>query len=542
LREAIPGPCSHGRISMPINAPRRLVGRRQVAWFGCQPPQDGQTAFKDRGFLVTSCTDSQLTEPAFLAGLSAVIFTQRADKPTQIVQSLRDHAKRLLNHDCQIILRPRSKELSQDPSILRNVLDGLRLPRTGLPHKDAGKTASELAVDAIPPLPHVAFFDESVSWGFIANVVADNALGAAPNLALKITVDDVVTKLDPDAELLIRRAFWDCSDVHLVAMEGGRSGVRVYRGYAELAGGLHAQWPQPHFVKLGDRTKILEEYEIYEENVDPYIPFHLGPHLIRERCCLGASEGVLVGDYVEESESLRDCASEGRAATAIACLFDRTLLGWHRRWEEVSTPLSRGLLHRFPRMSRISNGRYARARALGATRDLNELRTLFERCNSEPILVGPIHGDLHAANVRVRATDAIVIDFCAHVDFPLVYDAACLEASLLVEGFADDKREIEDWLSSIAQLYEHPVTDGSLPHPNPKDRSCWFHACVRQIRRYARQWERGKDQYAGALAVALLTKAVKDKNAPEPEASRRAAAYVLAERVLWSTFGPQDGS
>jgi hypothetical protein len=522
---------------MSINAPRRLVLKKQVAWFASDPPENARKAFEDRGFLVTSSTATQLGDPGFLSGLSAVIFSQSAEKPMQIAQNLSEHAERLLNYGCQVIVRPGSKELSEDPRLIVNLLDAMGLPRTGLPEKPSGKQAAEKPVVAIPPLPHVVFFGEAVPWSFIANTVANNAPDAAPNLALQITVDDVVKKLDGDAELLVRRAFSDCLNVHLVAMEGGHSGVRVYRAYAELAGGFHAQWPQPHFVKIGERATILKEYEMYEDDVDPYIPFHLGPHLIRERCCLGAKEGVLVGDYVEESESLRDCASQGRAATAIACLFDRTLLGWHRRWKEVPVPLSRGLIQRFPRMRKISNARYARARALGATRDLDELRALFELCDSIPVLVGPIHGDLHAGNVRVRATDAIVIDFCAHLDFPLVYDAASLEASLLVEGFADDKREIQEWLTSVAPLYDHPVTGGRLPHPNPKDRSCWFHACVRQIRRYARQWECVGDQYAGALAVALLAKAVKDKSAPEPEASRRAAAYVLAERVLWTTFG-----
>ncbi len=522
---------------MPINAPRRLVGRKQVAWFGTEPPADGKKAFEDRGFRVTSCTEVELRNPAFLAGLSAVVFSQSVEKPLQIAQSLENHAQRLLNYDCLVILRPASITLSEDPSIFTNVLVKLHLWTAGLPSKEAAKLKWQESGDAAPPLPHVAFYGYAVSWLFIANEVADNPSGTAPNLALKISVDDVVRKLDPDSELLIRRAFWDCADIHLVAMDEGNSGVRVYRAYAELAEGLYGQWPQTFFVKIGDRSKIFAEYTMYEVNVDPYIPFHLGPHLARERCCLGASLGLIVGDFVEESESLRDCAYQGRAATAIACLFDRTLLGWHRSPRKVSTPLSESLLHCFPR--KISTSRFARAQALGATQNLSQLRLLFERCKSEPVLVGPIHGDLHAANVRVRATDAIVIDFYAHRKFPLLYDAACLEASLLVEGFADDSREIQEWLQSLTPLYEEPLLDGTLPHPNPKDRSCWYHACVRQIRRYARQWECGQGQYAAALAVALLTKATKDKDAPEPESSRRAAAYALAEIVLKKTFGEQ---
>jgi len=403
--------------------------------------------------------------------------------------------------------------------------------------------------DGDPPPPHARYFDESVPWTSIANFISESPPGDAPNHSLNIRIDDWDdvgnrhnSQLGKASDLLIRRAFSDCADVHLVPMplNDGHSGVPVYRAYAELAKGQLGRWPLPHFVKIGDRGKIFAEYGNYEDNVDPYVPFHLGPHLIRERCCLGAREGVIVGDYVEESESLRDSARKGCAAPAIACLFDRTLLGWHRQARKKMSPIYMELRHCFPR--KIHSVRIARARGLGAKRDLDELRALFERCTTMPVLVGPIHGDLHASNVRVRATDAIVIDFCAHRDFPLVYDAACLEASLLVEGFGNDRRDPQEWLGSLISLYDHPPLDGTLPHSNPKNRSFWFHACVHQIRRYAKQWECGKHQYAGALALALLTKASKDNDVTDPEAFRRAAAYVLAERVLSVSFGPQTNA
>jgi hypothetical protein len=196
---------------------------------------------------------------------------------------------------------------------------------------------------------------------------------------------------------------------------------------------------------------------------------------------------------------------------------------------------------------------------MGASGDVDRLRELFSRCTSEPVLVGPIHGDLHAANVRVRAADAIVIDFlgCKHAH-PLVYDAACLEASLLVDGFEGDKRfardkrgpqrKMEDaraWFNAIEILYEHvPLHSDHTPH-NPKDPSAWFFACVRQVRLYARRMERGDGQYAGALAIALLKKASKDPDVSDGENFRRAAAFALAERVLVAAFSsesPEDSA
>lgn len=520
---------------MPINSPRRMLGRKQVAWLGSPPPDDARKAFEERDYLVTQCSYDDLVQPAYLAGLSAVVFSQSPDKPLQVAKDLEKYAKVLLDHDCLAILRPGSLELSETPTIIANALAKLRIWTAGLPIDEAAKFVWQDPVGSVPPPPYAVFFSWTIPWFTIANAVAANPPGPPPNAALAITPTTVESGLSADSRLLLQRAFADCADLHLEAIEEGNSGVSVYRAHAELAQGVLGMWPQPYFVKIGDRFKIYQEYKIYEERVDPYIPFHLGPHLIRERCCLGASKGLIVGDFVEESESLRDCACEGRAAAAIACLFDRTLLGWHRSPNRVQRSMAAGLAGFFPR--KIDPPRFALAEALGATRSLGQLRSLFDCCTSEPVLAGPVHGDLHAANVRVRATDAIVIDFFAHRDFPLVYDAASLEASLLVEGFADDKRSIEEWQRSLASLYRASLFERTLLHPSPKDPSSWFHACIRQIRRYARQWECGENQYAGALAVALLIKATKDKQAAEPEASRRAVAYVFAEKLLVETFG-----
>ncbi len=487
---------------------------------------------------------------SYLAGLSAVVFTQSDTKLQRIGHELKAHARTLLDQDCRIIVQAvERRELNGLSIIARAVKEG-KLAAVGLPSEDpAKKTLGHGSEPGEPPLPHVRVYGESASWSAVANFIMEHPAGPAPSQTLKLTVGGI----ENDSQLpagygpLLRRAFYDCADVYLSPMDDGRSGVNVYCAYAELEASIHGRWPLPYFVKIGDRQKVFEEYMNYEDNVDPYVPFHLGPHLIRERCCLGAKLGVIVGDFVEGSESLVDCARDGRAASAISCLFDRTLGGWHRgaqRKDDESCQLGKGFLSRFPRPNRLSAGRFERACELGATKTLLELRALFECCTSSPVLVGPIHGDLHAANVRVRATDAIVIDFYAHKLGPLVYDAACLEASLLVDGFACRNRAqigASEWLRSIESLYDHVPLEDVPTHPNPKNPSCWYHACVRQIRLYAREMEHGEYQYAAALALALLIKATKDSDAQEPEASARAIAYVLAERVLSNTFAKKEG-
>jgi hypothetical protein len=357
-------------------------------------------------------------------------------------------------------------------------------------------------------------------WSELADTVVAHPPGDAPSQTLTI---DGVAELSASHETLVRRAFHDCKEVHLVRQSEGRSGVNVYGAYAQLSGGLFGEWPLPYFVKIGDRRKVFLEFQNYEGRVDPYVPFHLGPHLVRERCCLGAGDGIIVGDFVEESESLSTCASTGRAAAAIACLFDRTLRGWHRFAANEQTVI--GHLPATIRKERVDGG----AR-FGATRPLAELDALIKKFPKGTMLVGPIHGDLHASNVRVRGTDAILIDFLAAQPGPVLRDPATLEASLLVECLTQPNA-VTAWFSEIDELYTPAAFKTPPGYWHPKKPSSWFRACVRQVRMYAREMERAEGQYALVLAIALIHKASKGGEAAG-DADRRAAAYYLGSRLI----------
>lgn len=518
---------------------KRPRERAAVAWLGDLPPTDVLELFVARGFVTYPCDEEKLNNPSFLAGLSAVIFTQDPTRPTRVVKQIGAHAETLLDFDCQVIVRvasavviPGQEGTTSFVGLVAKAVQRLKLPNAGISTLDPTLVSGRAEVGD-PPRPYVHIVDLAVPWPAIANGIASDTPGAPPNYeGLKITSE---VTLSPTHELLMRRAFADCSDIHLSPMAGGRSGVDVYRAYADLSNGTLGPWPLPYFIKVGQRAKIYKEYQNYKAVVDPYVPFHLGPHLIEERCHLGAKEGILVGDYVENSESLNTTAKNGRSAQAIACLFNTTLDGWYRFATEKPVPLTKIL--RFPDLSKLAD-RVARARALGATTTPEQLEEVFGRCaTATPVLMGPGHGDLHASNILVRASDAIVIDFLAHKNMPLVYDVACLEASLLVDGFVQDVRDIPVWLSSVACLYDGAILDQKGGSTHPKDPSAWFFGCASQVRLYARQLERHKGQYAAALAIALLSKAAKDGALAEPENSRRAVAYYFAEKLLLGTFG-----
>jgi hypothetical protein len=507
----------------------RSAARRMVAWLNTPPPCKGLTAFKRRGFEVVQCSDLDLEDPAFLSGLSAVIFSQDPQKLFRVVEELKRHSRLLLDMDCRILVRP------ADIGLTSFFIE--HLPRLGL---DVVVTGRDGFQRTIPPHPFIRFSPEP--WERLANVVIESVPGHAPNLALKPWLEDRIDQdgkkhkvyLKKGAIRLLQRAFWDCASLHLNLLEGGRSGACVFRADAELKG-LRSGWPQPYFVKIGPRGKIYQEYSAFINNVRPYIPFHLRPRVLETRCFLGATQGIMVGDFVGESESLSYCARDSRSSPAIACLFDRTLIGWHRRAESRNTTMASLLQDRFPKV--MPPERIKKARELGSHYDLTDLRRLFEGAPAGEIMVGPIHGDLHAENVRVRANDAIVIDFLAHQSGPILFDAATLEASMLVDCFP--KVGDQEWLDSISSLYRGTLLVNAPSGKDLKSRFYWFHASVHQIRRHARQWGE-PNQYATALSVALLVKASKDPQAKDKEDFRRAAAYVLAERILVESFGPRS--
>src|SRR5258708_20089273 len=89
-RVATPGRSSHERHEMAIEL-ARLRGRKQVAWLRDAPPEEARRALEEREYLVTQCTDDELQDPAYLSGLSAVIFFQTHPKPLHLTRNFVEH-------------------------------------------------------------------------------------------------------------------------------------------------------------------------------------------------------------------------------------------------------------------------------------------------------------------------------------------------------------------------------------------------------------------------------------------------------------------
>lgn len=521
----------------------QIRNRTLVACIGEVPTENNLAEFINRHLSVEAATEDNLQNPTYLSAVSTVVFTQQVEKLRLLPTLLRKHARFLLDHDCVVIVRIAQSKVHNCRSIVIQEIGNLKLPTTGLTSEDTNGVTTDEVGSGSPLLPHISLFGSATTWKDVAQAIIATPPDQGPNLSLEINVKDEdklrdEQKLRSDERLLIQRAFSDCNKVYLESLDDGRSNAKVYLAHIFLTQPhIPDAWLTPRFVKIDSRKQIFTEYTNYKDNVDPYIPFNLGPNLDKERCCLGAKKGILVGDFIEESESLNNCASQNRAISAIACLFNKTLHGWYHAAKPEDIPLTKSLSFPFFRCVK-TDARINRAFQLGATKSPKELNDLFNQCSTElPVLVGPTHGDLHAKNIRVRETESILIDFCAYKTRPLVYDAAFLEASLLVDGFINGAVAPQLLIDSIKPLYLNVHSEHHHRPKIPNDQTKWFYACVRQIRLHGKQMELTKKQYAAALSVALLLKASKDLDAIEPESSIRAVAYFLAETVLVSTFG-----
>lgn len=527
------------------------VPRLKIAFFSELPEESIEARFKERGFVCVDCTESQLTDPNFVSLLDAVVFSQNPNKRRGLNKVL-ETIPLLLNNDVRVYVRiaaDPNKTSSARDQIVRTLLD-LQVPMANISRDEwlqipEAKREREKAFLA----PYVYLVDASADWSKIAHVICDRPAGDTPNTALEIEGStNLANGEDPAIHqehlLLVQRAFHDCDELHVEPMIDGLSGAPVFKVYAKLRnaqGALPSKWPYLYFVKLGPRKKIADEYDRYVGRAIHHVPFHLGPRLRLGRCNLGASQGILVGDFVEGAESIRDCASAGRAGHAIANLFDKTLGPWRKQAHDSKRSLKEYLGKKWLTENRqeiaLPPQRAAIVTRLGGTPDIAPLRKAFEQIGGHPgTICGPAHGDLHATNVLVRNGDAIIIDFEKMEDeFPMLYDPASLEAGLVVDGFVRDKRAEnapDKLLELIRPLYSGDALTALTAPYHAANPASWLFDCAAQIRALSRHAECATGQYAMVLALCLIRKGCNPHPFGPIHENLRAISFVLGQSAL----------
>jgi hypothetical protein len=527
--------------------------RRTVGFLGQKPSGSGLEVFKLREFEVRETTVDEMRHSETIAQLGAVILTQ-PDKLSELRQII-DIVPHLLDNDVRVYIRLAEPEKRRAIARLL-VVNSLR--EKGIP------TANLYPAEwrELPPhlqeregsrfMPSVYISDAEDSWVKIATIVCDHPAGPSPKLKLDFdpkSLDDGFRDADRHAErvLLLQRAFHDCSDLRLSFLPGGLSGASVCKAYACPEAGLVEAYPHLYFIKIGPRKKIIEEHDKYGGYLLEYVPFHLGPRLRPERCNLGSTQGILVGDFVEDTESLVACARGGRCGHAISNLFDRTLAGWRKKPhpdpnQTLATHLAKKWQIEGSAASIVlPDSRVKLVKQLGGLTDILPLKQIFEQYAATTPLCAPAHGDLHAANVLVRHGDAIIIDFeKIEPHYPLTYDPASLEGGILVEGFVEDLKEQEKKISpkELVDLLKPLYTMNALI--KRREASCvrgsaaeWYYDSVNQIR--MRSWpDEQPGQYALTLALCLIRKGCNTYDGISKEQDiLRAIAFFFGQSILY---------
>jgi Phosphotransferase enzyme family len=345
---------------------------------------------------------------------------------------------------------------------------------------------------------------------------------------------------DCDSEdiVLLRRGFSDCTEVRFSTLIGGRSAA-TFQAFARLQDSKAGPYPLPFFVKLDRYGKIKREIENYQDCTALFIPFYARPNIDLNRCVLGAERGLIVGNFVEHSDSLRELVERGTAQAAINSLFEDALRGWRTQayvghgspWHApLARSLGGGAIKQFSPRARNRADAYAReAAALGASLTATEIGQMLDELLPIPHRIALCHGDLHGDNIRVRAGHAILIDFAAVERGPLVADPAALETALVLRASAHES----DWSTVASELYgiEHLEALPAPREPSAPLSALWN--SVRQIRRFGLAEQLTRQEYATAAAVYLLRHGLHDRD-PGEQGIRRPTLVWLAERLARS--------
>jgi hypothetical protein len=326
----------------------------------------------------------------------------------------------------------------------------------------------------------------------------------------------------------------------------------VFEVYAEFPPGEGGPYPLPYFAKIDSAVRILKEYEAYERFVTHYIPFNQRPNLEPKRCLLGLTDGILVGDFVDESVALADVIRPTGARSIIHSLFDDALHGWRLQsfagderipWDKIRSDV----VH----TNNIKSAYVDLARTFGAQMSPKQLVARLDASNKYAYRRGPLHGDLTTQNIRVRNGEAVLIDFYQSKSGPVVSDLASLEIAVcfLVEadtpwnseanGPYSGSPRFSDWRSNIDSLFLLGKGQfGRIP-PNRKQPSPynWMWSVCRQLRLMAHYIEPDESAYKYMLAAQML----RMTTFPEDERTIVAGStktvvggycYLTAERVV----------
>jgi len=366
------------------------------------------------------------------------------------------------------------------------------------------------------------------------------------------TIDPI--KLEaPEMEVLLRRAFFDCSRIRLKRLPGGKASDGVFTVHAWCEGANIGPRPLPFFVKFGKPRSIERERQNYRTHAELYIPFNLRPNLDRRRCVRGSAFSALVGNFVEDAVPLRKALRQEVGDGVLFSLFETSLKAFRSQAFAKSSSKQEAGLDAFvqdcvtsrKRDKKIKDAKegeklLALTGKFGHLVDPDALEArLCKVAHPIPYWWGPIHGDLHSGNVMVRRGDSILIDFGSVSDGPLTADPASLEVSLIFGTDAeDDLAKFDEWKAFVDSAYSCiPRIRPPNPASEPTDFD-WLRQSVRELRHVLFGCDCHDREAEVVLAAYLMRFArleieeLDDPKLYELAVLRRAYALVIAEKLV----------
>jgi len=494
------------------------VSRNVVYWAGLPPSATETLEFERRRLTVRIC---DATSPPDMNVARGLVFNARPPDVSAAVAGLQ-FMRAALDHGLMIYLVAADDAIQA--YLQRSVPVGAR-PRFGV--------------------STIRIRTGDVSAHELAENIARHDAGRPANSLLDIQVPAGVVLL-PRHEFLVRRAFSDCSTISIQPLTGGRSAT-AFIVQATLVASEAGPRPLPFFAKIDSAPKIFLEATNYELYALQHIPWYLRPNVDDSRSILGIEEGILVGSFVEHSESLWQAVLQGRGRRYIHALFEDTLMGW-RSQAYRTTPTRTRIANVLRSVFSWEKVPAETVRLAAAVGNVAQPQVIWERLISLPdheIRMSPMHGDMHGENVRVRNGDSIIIDLANVGIGPLFADLASLEVWLAFEmprtalASADEAR----WQKLVTELFE-PGRVLRPPALASRDQTLdWLTGCVRQTRMLAHAVCGSEVEYATAIALYLLRRAQYVDMSVDGDQHRRAVAYYLASQIVeWLSRVPSRGT
>ncbi|GAB3758698.1 hypothetical protein GCM10028796_04760 [Ramlibacter monticola] len=309
-------------------------------------------------------------------------------------------------------------------------------------------------------------------------------------------------------EILLRRAFADCTQLELRKMDSGTASV--FQGFVTLRDSRAGPVPLPFFIKVDRYPKASKELRNYADCTALFVPFDARPNIDERRCLLGAERGLIVGNFVERSEALiRVVERSASYCPVIDSLFNHALRGWRAQahWRQDPPPAQamepEGAIRSFrdARFLRKASECEAQSRrSNGLTLSPTQIGDMLDALPPVVHRRALAHGDLHGENVVAVDGRAVLIDFVNVADGPLVKDPAALETWLFLKITSDPA----DWARTADELYSwsNLVTLPQSRAPTQPLSGVWN--VIRQIRQFALSEQLTVGEYAQAVAIQLL--------------------------------------